>query len=459
MSPCYLNTHRQYTKTFRKAKLLRTTAVGVHVQSRTGTPSDHSRSSAQISVRTTSNPEVVFDSLPELPFERPYPKEFPEILHFFVTVTLDRLLLLFRPSWKLQIYKKSVIQQLLSDNLFATMCIANGKFEMLMYSGCRSSEVGQVASIIYGRITKMIRTRLDDLQTSEIDALLLCVGALANFDSLSMKKDVLDKHRSATHQLVAAKGGVHNLDCSLPYVMQSDMKMAVVTGTLPVFSKTNRNLLPLIRRPPLHYGTAFNAASLFEADVLLFCQETCHLLDLFERAGITYDITSHGQGDQKLLPYFLFSRDQLGTEFAELHARYLQEAGKDWCMLVAAKIVEYPIVHGNYTLLFTEYLVRELSDTLKKQEWSANWQGTGKALIWVLWTLATAPVAPEITSWAEKMLVEALESKYGEQRSDWAIDWAAKEWDLCMQYVWSREHLRSSFDILIGRLSSSIEVE
>ena len=92
------------------------------------------------------------------------------------------------------------------------MCIANGKFEMLMYSGRRSSEFDQVTSIIYGRITKMIRTRLDDLQKSEIDALLLCVGALANFDSLSMKKDVLDNHRSATHQLVAAKGGVHNLD-------------------------------------------------------------------------------------------------------------------------------------------------------------------------------------------------------------------------------------------------------
>ena len=101
MLPCYLNTHRQYTKTFRKANLLRTTAVGVHLQSRTSTPSDHSRSSAQISVRTTPNPEVVFDSLPELPFERPYPKEFPEILHFFVTVTLDRLLLLFRPPWKI----------------------------------------------------------------------------------------------------------------------------------------------------------------------------------------------------------------------------------------------------------------------------------------------------------------------------------------------------------------------
>ena len=28
-------------------------------------------------------------------------------------------------------------------------------------------------------------------------------------------------------------------------------------------------------------------------------------------------------------------------------------------MLVAAKIVEYPIVHGNYTLLFTEHLVNE----------------------------------------------------------------------------------------------------
>ena len=360
---------------------------------------------------------------------------------------------------KFKEYKKDVLQQLLSDELFATTCIAKGKFEMLMRSGRRSFESDHIATIIYGLVTKMIRSKLNDLQNTDIDTLLMCVGALANFDSLSMKQDVLANHQTAVSQLVAAKGGVHNLGRSLPYVMQSDVTMAVVLGTHPAFSKPNRDLLPLVRKPPLHYGTAFKTTAAYEADVLLFCGETCHLIDLFERANFSYDTDRYNQGDQQLRPYFLFSRDQLGAEFADLHAQYLREAGKNWCILVAAKIVEYAVVYGNYTIMFTEHLAKELSLTLQEQDLAEEWHGTGKALIWVLWTLVTAPVAHGTTGWAEEMLFDALERKYrlSDGRSGWVVDWAVKEWNLCMQYVWSRKHLRSRFDKFVLKLSCDVE--
>ena len=421
------------------------------------TASGSSSGSDQLSVRTSPDPEAAFNILPDLPFEKPYPLEFRQILHFFMTVALDRLLVLFRPPLKFKEYKKDVLQQLLSDELFATMCIANGKFEMLMQSGRRSFESDHVATIIYGQVTKMIRSKLNDLQDPDIDALLLCVGALANFDSLSLKKDVLRNHQTAVSQLVAAKGGVHNLGRSLPYVMQSDVTMAVVLGTRPAFSKPNRDLLPLVRKPPLHYGMAFKTTAAIEADVLLFCGDTCHLIDLFERARFSYEMGNYNQGDQQLRPYFLFSRDQLGAEFADLHARYLQEAGKNWCILVAAKIVEYAVVYGNYTIMFTEHLVRELSTTLQEQELAEEWRGAGKVLIWVLWTLVTAPVSHGATTWAEEMLLDSLERRYGNEQSDWVVDWPAKEWALCMQFVWSREHLRSRFDEAVQKLSSHVQ--
>lgn len=251
-----------------------------------------------------------------------------------------------------------------------------------------------------------------------------------------------------------------DLGRALPYVVQSDLTLAVMTGTYPAFSNPNRDLLPLLRKHPDHYGAMFTKDQLcteFEPEVVLFCLETCHLIDLFERTKISYDLDNMCQGDPQLRPYFAFSRHQLGSEFAHMHAKYLQEKRRDWCMLVAAKIVEYPIVHGNYSWLFTEHLARELSQVLQDQDLAQEWHRTGRAFVWVLWVVVTAPVQHDIRSWAEETLFESIERRYGPRNLKSAKEWTDREWELCMSFVWSQEHLRTAFDKVVKRWNASTE--
>lgn len=252
-----------------------------------------------------------------------------------------------------------------------------------------------------------------------------------------------------------------DLGRSLPYVIQSDLILSVVTGNYPAFSKPNRDLLPLLRKQPDHYGAMLRNQQLsaqLEPEVIVFCQETCHVIDLFERAKISYDLHKPSQGDPQLRPYFFFSRHQLGSEFAHMHAKYLQEKGRNWCMLVAAKLVEYPVVHGNYTLMFTEHLVRELSQALQEQDLAQEWHHAGRAFVWVLWTIVTAPVPLDLRSWAHETLFESVKRRYSSHSPGLIAKWAIKEWELCMHFVWSQEHLKAAFDAVTTKWNAATDV-
>ncbi|KAI9871581.1 MAG: hypothetical protein M1823_008404, partial [Watsoniomyces obsoletus] len=71
-------------------------------------------------------------------------------------------------------------------------------------------------------------------------------------------------------------------------------------------------------------------------------------------------------GDLNRLPLFRYSRDQLSAEFANLHAQHCQQKGKSWCVLLATKLVEHPIVMGGLMSMLTEHLAEQLTDWLKK---------------------------------------------------------------------------------------------
>jgi len=423
----------------------------------------------------TPGPDHPVEPIQDLPLQKPYPAEFHQIFDFFVTHYFDKVTLVFRPPMKPD-YKKEYIQEAVTNELLTTIALAHSKVHLMLQTDDRSADA--VSTVIYSRLVQIVRRKLDNVQHLEIDDLILGVVALANFDLLLERPETLLTHQRAIQHLVSARGGVHNLGRSLPYVLQTDRRLAVLTGTRPLLETWTTRLLETPQRPPGKYGAAFyisQPSQELQPDVLLFCQDECRLLELFEQSKKCYDTDKLSHGDRTVIPYFFFCRDQLSAEFTNLHAKYRADQARNRCALLATKIVEFPILYGGLMPLLTEFLASELTKYLEETLQGGHppgWQGNDDMLTWLLWVLNTAAVGWDGKDWAGPVLQDRLRRTYAnhgpkvgawkgngkgkgkekekEKKVVWRKNWKEMEWEKNKTWTWSEEHLRIRLMLIVS---------
>jgi hypothetical protein len=469
-----LRTHSRYAAALRGRPSSKPATVVNYVPTQSDSTSSSREASTQPSDGVASDPRLPLASFPSLPFEEPFPHEFREIFDNYVTHLFDLGCLVLLTSVRTD-SKESEIQSCLSSEMRMTLALAHCKTHMGLQSSGRCGDA--VSDAIYGKLLQILRQKLDNLQDADIDDLIFCVIALADFDVLTGKPRTLTTHRTAIQHLVSARGGVHNLGRSLCLIMHADRRLAVMTGEYPLFSSPASRSGKLTQRPSSTYGSGFASTHIarnLDQEIILFCQDECQLIELFEQSKISFDMDHPSLGDLNRLPLFHYSRDQLSAEFANLHAQHCPRKGKSWCVLLATKLVEHPIVMGGLMSMLTEYLAQELTDWLKKDlhaGHSAEWLGFEDMPTWILWVLVTLQVTWEGKIWAQDVLRERLLRMYTssgkKEKSKQASvvngkvkrmvlhsEWRRKEWEKNQRWMWSGAHLKTRFDEFCARLES-----
>ena len=462
-SPCTLPTHRQYARSLRKAILV---SRNTHLSPFSSGVASLDRSNTSASLSRIPSPGYQLDSWPDLPFKKPYPPELRNSFDFFVNHLFDKLTLVFRPPMKPG-FKRQQIQEILSSELLTAASLLQARNHLMQQSNDRSADA--LSTSLYSMVAQAMHRKLDELSHTNADDLIFCVIALLNFDLLQAKPETLATHKRGIEHLVSCRGGVHNLGTTLPFIVQTDRRLAILTGTYPMFSPPPSKALEMPPCKEDKYGASFFSRKMCQAfgqNVLFFCQNECHLIALFERNKICFDMERPARGDLNTLPYFFFCRDQLSAQFANLYAHYRPIDCKERYVLIATKIVEYPIVNGGLTIMLAEFLADQLTGLLKEEFREGlpdHWTEHQEMLSWILWVLVTAQVDWADKDWARQLLRRRLmrvyttvganhptgkggKGKAARREIDWQQGWRRTEWELNNRWMWSEEHLLKSFE-------------
>jgi hypothetical protein len=124
-------------------------------------------------------------------------------------------------------------------------------------------------------------------------------------------------------------------------------------------------------------------------------------------------------------------------QFAVLHAEMQGQTSTSKCVLLAARIVEYPMTWANYTPTLTIHLCTELCAILQGQDLSRVWSDQLHVLCWILAALTTSADPFRGRDWAVTFLLDLLQAKYG--ISSWSEQLRAVELSNLKSFVWPEE--------------------
>ena len=241
--------------------------------------------------------------------------------------------------------------------------------------GDTPSEPGRdrLTDLIYTQLLKLTRERVESFELDEVDVLLLAIVVLCEYDLKLDRHDALRSHHIGMSVLVSNRGGIHNLGLSLPYVLRMDRFLAVRANQMPQFASSEMPTSGIViqqSKDDLVYGSAFvNRPSSLSDEVLSFCSDAAHLLDLMDELDVTFEPSKLPETLNPKLEYFYFLRENLDTRHAILNhqrSQFAESISKDLLVLTAVKIVTYYIASANYLPMVTDLLATRFWNLLTK---------------------------------------------------------------------------------------------
>jgi hypothetical protein len=163
--------------------------------------------------------------------------------------------------------------------------------------------------------------------------------------------------------LVKYGGGIDKVNLSRAYVLHADRVMATLNNKTPTYHLPADGSIHLAHQPKHLYGSAFvSSPSFVEVGMLTqrsldYCWDVVRLVELFESTGMCFDPRKAiRQSKLYNIEYFYYSRDRLEAQFALLNSELHNHQSQEYCIVLAARIAEYPITWANYIPTLTMLL-------------------------------------------------------------------------------------------------------
>lgn len=386
------------------------------------------------------------DPFPSLPIENALEPDLRGLFHHFFDTVFDKLADLFRGPRHMPDYKSRMFTVALTNQSYCMGLITQAQTDIAIARG--SFEETIFSLDLYTKLIKIFRTQLaatsgkgpPDPAHIEIALLVLCI--LLAYNATYGRSSELGMNLNAMHQLVALRGGVHNLTVSLAYVVHVDRLCSTMLGTSPTYVSSNSQVQQFCRPPWLRYGAGFTRlqrgqSSLLSGQVVEYALDTCELLSLYEAMhSLPVRVQRPALQRPTASPeYLYYRRDQADETFATLYAQMLDDNSVSKCVLLAARIVEYPVTWSNYAPKLTLHLCAQLCAIIRAQNLFETWRDLLDVLRWVLFALVTTPRPFDGRSWALACLQRITSAKLGAGK--WPDHWWEDELTNLEDFVWS----------------------
>lgn len=409
------------------------------------------------------------DGLPQLPIDDPLNPELRVLFHHFFDSVFDRLAGIFRGPMLEPGYKNRMLGVALSNQAYCMGLITQAQTDTAIAKGTFTET--RESLDLYTKLIGIFRNQLAASTAQgppnplhiELALLVLCI--LLSYNVTRGKFSELNMNWSAMRHLVNMRGGVHNLSVALAYVVHVDRLCATMLGSRPTYISPSPRLHQFTRPPWATYSPGFVRlealqSQLVSGPVLEHCLNTCELLSLYEafhQAGSTAQQT--GLPLPPSPEYLYYLRDRVDEQFAILYAEMLNQNTPSKCVLVATRIVEYPVTWANYVPSLTMDLCAELCALLRNGDLFEAWSGSLGVLSWILFVLLTSPWAFAGRDWAVTCLQGIIGAKFG--AAQWPKDWWKEELASVKTFAWSETKYSSRFtqvcrELEDGTLSRSL---
>ena len=450
---CKLASHRLYNPSHEYQGLHRTTTAG-----RTSKPklvNTHSRSITSQAV----------DGLPSLPVTDSPNPQLRALFHHFFDAVFDRLAQLFRGPRQVPDYKSRMLSVALTNETYCMGLITQAQTDMLLARG--QYEETRASLELYTKLITLFRRQLAVTSNrtpggpppppAHIEIALLIICILMSYSVMHRGPQEINMNWNAMRGLVKMRGGIHYLTTALPYVVHVDRLCATLQGVLPTYVNPPERMYQFCAYPKVKYGAGFRVlaktrGASISRSVLTHAADTCELLALQEARDDDNLDDKASQSDQDddqpshaSAEYLYYRRDRVDEQFAVLHAQMQDPSTSpssntipSKCILLATRIVEYPITWGNYTPGLIIHLATNLCSTLKSADLLTLFsEPLLNILLWILVTLATSGTPFKGREWALATLVDLIEAKYGVE--DWPDEWREEETENLRDFVWAEE--------------------
>ncbi|EXJ89055.1 hypothetical protein A1O3_02119 [Capronia epimyces CBS 606.96] len=393
------------------------------------------------------------DGLPQIPVDDPLNSELRVLFHHFFNSVFDRLAGIFRGPLLAPGYKSRMLEVALTNRAYCMGIITQAQTDMAI-SRCTFAETRESLDL-YTKLINIFRNQLAASTTQgppnplhiEVALLVLCV--LLSYNVTRGRISELNMNWTAMRHLVNIRGGVHNLTVALAYVVHVDRVCATMLGTHPTYVSPSPRLHPFNRPPWATYSPGFvrleaSQGHLATGPVLEHCLNTCELLSLYDAVHRAPSSEDHASVPSPPSPeYLYYLRDRVDEQFAILYAEMLNQNTPSKCILMATRIVEYPVTWANYVPSLTMDLCAELCALLRSQDLFDFWSGALDVLSWIFFVLATSPWPFAGREWAVTCLQGIIGAKYG--AAQWPKDWWKEELANVKNFAWFETKQSSSF--------------
>jgi len=402
------------------------------------------------------------DGFPFMPIPNQLDPELRELFNHFFANVFDRLVLIFRAPPIAKDFKPRMLQVALTTPAYCMALIAQSRTDADISRDQFSEDRKSLA--LYGKVLEVYRHHLTVMQPAHVDILLLVIVILLTYDMIHGRLQSAAVHWNGMQQLVSFRGGIHNIGVSLAYVVHADRVIATFNNKEPAYPSPADRSIQLLRRPKFLYGYAFaSSGSFIESGILTqrsldYCRDTVQLVELFESTQMCFDPKKSGNSRIRDVEYFYYSRDRLDGQFPILNAKLYKHRTQEYCIVLAARLAEYPITWANYVPTLTMLLANQLQGILKQDDMLLVWHKSLDILSWILFVAAIAPVQREIHAWMIDALGRTIVTKHGLAGRAEDVQpevWRKVEWDNVRMFIWSDTHMRDKFDKVCDELEST----
>lgn len=401
------------------------------------------------------------DGFPFMPIQDQLDPELRDLFHHFFANVFDRLVLIFRAPPIAKDFKPRMLQVALTTPAYCLALIAQSRIDTDIGRDQFSEDRRSLA--LYGKVLEVYRKHLTVMQPAHVDILLLVIVILLTYDMIHGRRQSAAVHWNGMQQLVGFRGGIHNIGVSLAYVVHADRVVATFNNKPPAYPLPADRSIQLMRPPKCIYGSAFvSSPSFVEAGIMTqrsldYCVDTARLVELFESTQMCFDPKKTTHSKICDVEYFYYSRDRLDGQFPTIHAELHGHKSQEYCMILAARLSEYPITWTNYIPTLTMLLAEQLQSILAHDDTLSIWTANLNALSWVLLAATIAPARRETHTWLIDTLGRTIAKKYGlrGRAEDTQPEvWRNIEWNNARTFVWSDTHMRSGFDRVCDKVEA-----
>lgn len=388
-----------------------------------------------------------------MPIQDQLDPELRDLFHHFFANVFDRLVLIFRAPPTAKDFKPRMLQVALSTPAYCMALIAQARIDTDIGRDQYSEDRKSLA--LYGKVLEVYRRHLAVMQPAHVDILLLVIVILLTYDTIHGRLQSAQVHWNGMQQLVGFRGGIHNIGVSLAYVVHADRMVATFNDKPPAYPLPADRSIQLMRPPKCIYGSAFvSSPSFVEAGILTqrsldYCLDAVRLVELFESTQMCFDPKKTSHAKICNIEYFYYSRDRLDGQFPIIKAELHNHKSYEYCMILAARILEYPITWANYVPTMTMLLAEQLRAVLSQDDMLSIWAANLNVLSWILLVATIAPTRRETHTWLIDALGKSIAKKYGLRGTVEDMQpevWRDLEWNNARLFIWSDTHMRDGFD-------------